>query len=245
MIDSVLLKPGVLFVQTPSGATLMDLAGDRFLSLGMLSAHIWSSIATGRSDQAITTIMRLKKVDSERAQSLLGEQLKAWEKAGLVNPADQTCNLPRVKPAPTVTPRELPAAALHEARLSLRLMAELTVAQRRCQTMLRRRGLADTLAALQQEQQSGSPETADATIARAMKSYHALRRAFRQGRTSRDCLIRSLGLAAVLRRYGTDADLCIGIVDMPFASHAWVEAAGFIVNEPRDTYDRYAVIGRF
>jgi hypothetical protein len=62
---------------------------------------------------------------------------------------------------------------------------------------------------------------------------------------ARDCLHRSLALAAVLRRRSIDARLCIGVVDLPFSAHAWVEANGLIVNESEEKRSRYALVGCF
>jgi hypothetical protein len=39
--------------------------------------------------------------------------------------------------------------------------------------------------------------------------------------------------------------MCVGIIDIPFSSHAWVEAFGFVLNEPLSNCERYTVIGRF
>ena len=45
------------------------------------------------------------------------------------------------------------------------------------------------------------------------------------------CLQRSVAMARLLRRYGLDAEVVIGCRSEPFASHAWVEIDGRIVND--------------
>ena len=45
------------------------------------------------------------------------------------------------------------------------------------------------------------------------------------------CLQRSVALTLLLRRYGVDAQMVIGAQLFPFASHAWVEVAGQVIND--------------
>jgi len=124
------------------------------------------------------------------------------------------------------------------------LLARLLTTEVRYRRVVVKRGLANALALLQRER--GSTATApEAVMLRTLRNYHALRRAFKQGRSAHDCLFRSLALAAVLQRQGVDADLCVGIIDLPFSSHAWVEAHGFVVNESLSKCQKYTVIGRF
>ena len=45
------------------------------------------------------------------------------------------------------------------------------------------------------------------------------------------CLQRSAATALLLKRHGVSAQMVIGIQDMPFRAHAWVEVDGFVVND--------------
>jgi hypothetical protein len=59
------------------------------------------------------------------------------------------------------------------------------------------------------------------------------------------CLVRSLGLVAVLRRRGLHAELRIGVGDRRPAldAHAWVEVGGVPVNDSADVVSRYRAFG--
>lgn len=59
------------------------------------------------------------------------------------------------------------------------------------------------------------------------------------------CLVRSLGLVAVLRRRGVRAELRIGVGHLQPAleAHAWVEVGGAPVSEPADVARRYRAFG--
>ena len=58
------------------------------------------------------------------------------------------------------------------------------------------------------------------------------------------CLQRSAATACLLRRYGVPAQMFIGVQQMPFKAHAWVEVNGRVVNDKASTRDLYTVIER-
>jgi hypothetical protein len=58
------------------------------------------------------------------------------------------------------------------------------------------------------------------------------------------CLERSLVLYRLLGLYGVQADLCIGVQKIPFASHAWVEHNGSVLNDVKFWCAAYSVILR-
>jgi len=232
-------------METPSGGVLMDIAGDRFMSLTPLSANIWRKLSLGAEIQEIVAeVSTIRKIPSDAADELLTKQLRAWERAGLVNPAVAPGVLPlnRVSIPPALL--QFSEWQVQSASLGLLLMLSLLRTEAAYRRLLSRLGLAGTLNNLQQEHSSPGLLQENA-IAGALRNYHALRRAFRQSDNARDCLIRSLALAAVLRRDGVDAQLCIGITDLPFRSHAWVEAQGHVLNERLAVCERYSVLGRF
>lgn len=245
-IESVRLKPGVLFVRTPSGGTLMDIPANRFIALTPVSAAIWSGLSAGKGLQdLIGDIMQVKGLAAAGAEALLRHQLERWEKAELINPFWPDCaQLPEPKMAPANMRGEVDSGKIaHEPLLPV-LLARLLVIEWQYRRALRKLGLASTLVLLQSESgTSASP--AEAVILRTLRNYHALRRAFKQGRTARDCLLCSLALAAALRRQGAQADLCIGIMDLPFSAHVWVEGYGLVLNETLSKCNEYTIIGRF
>lgn len=58
------------------------------------------------------------------------------------------------------------------------------------------------------------------------------------------CLQRSAALACLLRANGVSAQLVIGVQQIPFKSHAWVEVNGRVVNDKPYTPEIYSVVER-
>lgn len=58
------------------------------------------------------------------------------------------------------------------------------------------------------------------------------------------CLQRSAATALLLRQHGWQADMVIGARMIPFASHAWVEIAGNVVNDKPYVREMYQVLKR-
>jgi prolyl oligopeptidase len=56
------------------------------------------------------------------------------------------------------------------------------------------------------------------------------------------CLQRSAATACLLKRYGVAAELVIGVQQMPFKAHAWVEVDGKVVNDKSYTREMYQVL---
>lgn len=237
-------KAGVLFCATASGGTALDIQADRFLSLGPLSASIWSSLCAGVRPEAIANALAERAgITPHEAVDVLRQQLGLWAECGLLSPAQPDIPLP----VPKLT-RGRPTASLVDTphlgrRTTLLTLVSLYLLERSYATSLRMQGLAITLARLQQERSTQAAP--GGALHRIVDAYRVLRRGFRQGHTATDCLARSASLTAALRRAGVVADLCIGIRDLPFAAHAWVEANGLVLNETRGDVDRYTPIGRF
>jgi hypothetical protein len=245
-MESLTLKAGVCFAQTRSGAVLLDLSADRFIALGPLSAVIWSGVAARKHVRDLLDDMRhFTGLAAPEAEVLLRDQITRWIHAGLIDckEADPLL-LPENRATSAPASAELGQAGLLQTRPSLTIAARLLAVESRYRRSLRRLGLARTLVLLQSERGAQSGDT-DTFIATTVRSYYALRRPFRQGRTARDCLLRSITLAAVLRRAGLLAELCIGIVHVPFAAHAWVEHEGIVLNEGIRRCGKYTMVGRF
>jgi Transglutaminase-like superfamily len=58
------------------------------------------------------------------------------------------------------------------------------------------------------------------------------------------CLQRSAATACLLKSYGVGAQLVIGVQQMPFKAHAWVEVDERVVNDKPYTQEIYVVLDR-
>ena len=58
------------------------------------------------------------------------------------------------------------------------------------------------------------------------------------------CLQRSAASTWLLRRHGISAELVIGVQQLPFKAHAWVEVDGSVVNDRPYTREMYASLDR-
>jgi Transglutaminase-like superfamily len=58
------------------------------------------------------------------------------------------------------------------------------------------------------------------------------------------CLQRAAVTACLLKKYGVSAHMVIGIRQLPFKAHAWVEVNGHVVNDKPYLPDLYAVLDR-
>jgi len=241
------LRPGVLFLATRSGGTLMDLSGNRYIALSPESALIWSGLAEGRSRaDLVEKLAQTKCLDCHAAQIAFERQLRLWENAKLVSHGDSPQEpLPQPRLPPDAEAIEIDEDAVARAALSVVLVAKLMLAEIGYGRSLRNEGLARTLVRVQREARREPCENPATILLRTLRAYHALRRPYKQSHTAHDCLARSLGLTAVLRRKGVCADLCIGVIDLPFQAHAWVEGNGWVLNEALSKRRQYAVIGRF
>ncbi len=58
------------------------------------------------------------------------------------------------------------------------------------------------------------------------------------------CLQRSAATTWMLRRHGIHAELIIGVQQLPFRAHAWVEVDGHVVNDKEYVRETYLVLDR-
>jgi hypothetical protein len=58
------------------------------------------------------------------------------------------------------------------------------------------------------------------------------------------CLQRSAATARLLKKHGLPAQLVIGVQQLPFAAHAWVELDGTVINDRPYISDIYSVLAR-
>jgi hypothetical protein len=59
------------------------------------------------------------------------------------------------------------------------------------------------------------------------------------------CLQRSAATACLLRKYGSPAEMIIGIQKLPFKAHAWIEVHGCVVNDKPYTPEMYTALDRW
>lgn len=241
------LRPGVLFIATRSGGTLMDLSGNRYVALSPESALMWSGLADGRSQaHLVEQLAQTKRLDCRAAVAVFERQLEYWQDARLVRHGEWMPQpLPQPKLHPDAEPLEISEDAVARASLSVVRIARLMLTEISYRRSLRNEGLARTLVRLQRETRKQPCDDPAPARHATLRAYYALRRPYRQSGTAHDCLVRSLALTAVLRRKGVAADLCIGVIDLPFKAHAWVEGDGWVLNDKLSKRCQYTVIGRF
>lgn len=58
------------------------------------------------------------------------------------------------------------------------------------------------------------------------------------------CLQRSASTTCLLRKYGVPAQLVIGVQQLPFRAHAWVEVDGRVVNDKPYMAEKYVLLDR-
>jgi Transglutaminase-like superfamily len=58
------------------------------------------------------------------------------------------------------------------------------------------------------------------------------------------CLQRSAATTCLLRRHGVPAQMVIGVQQIPFKAHAWVEVSGRVVNDKPYMPEIYGVLDR-
>ena len=133
--------------------------------------------------------------------------------------------------------RRLSAA---ERRLFLQaaVLLPLTAGSLRLMGFRRTQSLLERLAPLPPRRRLAGP----AAEAQARAAQCMVRLAATRGLTRPLCLPRSLALCALLHRDGIDAQLRIGVDKQgeDFSAHAWVEAAGLILDDFRNTTTRFA-----
>jgi len=58
------------------------------------------------------------------------------------------------------------------------------------------------------------------------------------------CLQRSAAAARLLKKFGFAAEMVIGVQQLPFVAHAWVEVDGRVVNDKPYMSEIYSVLSR-
>lgn len=58
------------------------------------------------------------------------------------------------------------------------------------------------------------------------------------------CLQRSAATTCLLKRHGVLAQMVVGVQQLPFRAHAWVEVGGRVVNDKPYVPDMYSILDR-
>lgn len=246
MMATERIKPGVYFTAIQGEGVVMDLLTDRYLGITAEGARVWQAFAGGAALGEIAgDLARDGASEHPAASRRVADYVDAWREAGLLAAGSASSPvLPRGKEAGRPAAGAVDEAGVAGARPSVAALYHLVRASVGTRRALRRGGLPEALRRLQSIPARPLDATAlDTVLARTVRAYRLLRVPFRQG--AADCLARSLTLAAALRRQGVDAELCLGVRKFPFLAHAWVEAAGRMVNEVPAAARACVVIGRF
>ena len=220
------------------GATLIDLHRDRYISLNVLGALIWRWVAEGLDRESV--LSRLGAAFPER-QATLGADLDRFLHAmigqGLLvrPPTEDGGSSDRGDVARVPDPGRARAArrppSLGRCWLTLVWM----------DVLLRGCGLRTFCAHAGRCTIAPRPALSQAEIAATCARVDRAARAYFRHAW---CLQRSAAVVWLLRKRGVDCDLVLGVRSVPFAAHAWCEAAGEVINDVPSVRDRYEVIER-
>ena len=246
-IDTVGPRAGVFFARTQSGGgVLMDLPAARYVALTPVSALIWSGLVNKHAKSVVVArIAKEKGLSPACAEEMFWRQIDVWKKARLLDDGNpESTPLPHLRPAPGTPPRSLDQERLAKSFPTASECADLSFLEFSYSRALRRDGLAKTLVHLQRQGTTVSRDALGA-IYETVRAHLFLRRMSRPTARAHERLVRSMALSASLRKQGLRSDLCIGIIEAPFESHAWVEAGGLVLNETLEFCRKCVVLGRF
>ena len=247
-IEAVCPRSGVFFARTKSGGgVLMDLPTGRYVALTPVSALIWSGLAGQHGNGAVVDgIAKEKGLSPAGAEELFLRQIDVWRKACLIDDGNsESMSLPHLQPAPGSPPGSLDQERLANTYPTASECADLSFLEFTYSRALRRDGLAETLVRLQRQETTVTGRETLGAVYQSMRAHLFLRRMSHAPPRARERLVRSMALSASLRKQGVRSDVCIGIIEAPFESHAWVEAGGLVLNETLEFRLECAVIGRF
>ena len=247
-IEAVCPRSGVFFARTKSGGgVLMDLPTGRYVALTPVSALIWSGLVNQHGKGAVVdTIAEEKGLSPALAEELFLRQIDIWRKARLIDDGDsESTPLPHLQPAPGSPPGSLDQERLANTSPTASECADLSFLEFSYSRALRRDGLAKTLVRLQRQGTTVTSREALDAVYESVRAHLFLRRMSLPTPRAHERLVRSMALSASLRKQGLRSEVCIGIIEAPFESHAWVEAGGLVLNETLEFRLKCAVLGRF
>jgi hypothetical protein len=222
------------------GAVLLDLRSGKYLALNDVGGRIWQRIERGEPRAAILAGLEAEiEAPAGRVREDADAFLSHLLDRGLIR--SRRADAPPAAPAARPTPAEAAGEEPAVARLRLRplwvllawlglLVADLALKLlgfHRFHTVLRRLP-------------TRRPERGEAGLATALSQAVDRAAAFYFKRAW--CLQRSAVAMVLLRLRGLPAKLVIGIHQVPFHAHAWVELHGRVINDRPWLPEAYAVI---
>jgi Transglutaminase-like superfamily len=194
------LRDGVSFCRVSGTHVFLDLLADRYFGLSDRLNHIFERIVAG------------EMVSRCEAAPLL--------RSGLLLACDTDA-----RPLPcNVTPLALSDAARLQSRVRLRSIAGALVSRARWTLRVKRRGLAENIAAFERWQHQGCKQSPSSTaLTEMVRSYDLAALLW----SERDrCLPNALALAHDLTRHGLVVQLVFAIRIDPFQAHCWIQCGG-------------------
>lgn len=222
---------------------MLDLPSNRYYALTHVSGLIWKELEAGEPvSRASVRLAQVLDISKREAADLIVEQISIWHRFSLVSDENSvSCLLPRPRllrhcgPTTGLDPQLVDRARLWPSSIVTVLLTDL-----RYRHYLRRYGLARCLLHIGARRndtpsirQSRDPDL----MLSILKAYAIIRRVYWERQN--DCVARSLGLTASLRRNGIDARFTIGVTMLPFRAHAWVQVADMVLN------DRLSLVRQF
>jgi len=241
------VSPALHFVIREEQAILMDLARNRYFSFSEASAIIWAGLAA-RLDigQIVERLVSQYRVSSLTAHELVLRQLELWSELGFCGPEQTRTHaelLPHSKTPGTPADVGIDERRVGDQELSVASIVRVIAASWWLRRVLMRSDLGLVIHAIQQTPPKvRAADDWDRILYLTLRAYFAMRRLHRR---ESDCLTRTLVLALTLRRQGVTVDICFGVKTLPFLAHAWVEAAGVVLNDAPESIRNFTVLARF
>lgn len=228
-------RPDVRAVREPGATVLMDSAGGKYFKLNVTGSVIWDALSARKSHSEILADLQTRFPKAgPRLRSDLDSLLEQLSRCGLIIPRESILvpapaldnASPAVVPAkePPATPvmdegsrQGLRTLGLLRAYLAL-VCADLVLliaGYSRFARLIRKWPVS------RRRLQSISEAAVCAEVDAAARFYfkHAW------------CLQRSAVTACLLRREGRSAQTVMGVRELPFSAHAWVELGGKVIND--------------
>lgn len=240
---SLALKPGVYLTAGGGQGILLDIVDDQYWAIDAEAGDIWRLLASGATARGVAVELAAKlHRDVEATQIDIDEQLSAWASAGLVVPFEHQSTVPASREISSRAAEQFVPAGVSSVVVWASCLYSVLRASMWVRRGWRIKGLNVLLSELQ-KRRGPSSIPFDNCVSATVRTLQFTRRAFRQGK--KDCLERSLQLAGALRLNGVDATVSIGIRQLPFEAHAWVESDGQVVGDSLDRTATFKVLARF
>lgn len=232
-------------VSSADGVVLMDVRRGRYLTLNPTGAIVWQGIEAEEDfDSLLARLTERFSAPPAELRHDLGRLLARLADAGLVEPADDapagvttsTAPAPESQPCQPAEARTAKPPGAAERRLGMVVAyGGLVLADLLLKVLGYRRFHRFVRGFRVRAASHRADVGALCAIVDAASRFY-LKRAW--------CLQRSAVTACLLRWKGIPAELVIGVREVPFLAHAWVEVGGEVVNDRRTVKRFYREIDR-